>query len=81
MLNFYYTPTACSTASYIALEESGTLYEAHRVKLYTLEAEKFREINSKGTVLALNINGITFTENVAILMYLARRFPDAQQIL
>jgi glutathione S-transferase len=78
MLNFYYTPTACSTASHIALEESGAPYEANRVKLYTPEAAAFYEINPKGTVPALKADGVVVTENVAILMYIARKFPEAR---
>lgn len=79
MMTFFYSPGACSTASHIALEESGAPYEPRRVTLHDpRDPDQFRKINPKGTVPALNVDGTILTENVAILTYVARVFPEAR---
>ncbi len=79
MLTLYYTPTACSTASHVALEEAGADYHAERIKLYRPEEqEKYRSINPKGTVPALSIDGRILTENTAILTYVGTTYPEAR---
>jgi glutathione S-transferase len=79
MLRLYYSPGACSMASHIALEETGTVYEAKPVRLAKGEqlTAEYRKINPRGKVPALEVDGRVLTENVAIMSYLAERFPDA----
>lgn len=79
MLTFYYSPGACSLASHIALEETGTAYEAQPILLAKGEhkAESYLKINPRGKVPALRTDGSVITENTAILTYLAKSFPAA----
>ncbi|MBI1776433.1 MAG: glutathione S-transferase N-terminal domain-containing protein [Proteobacteria bacterium] len=79
MLRLYYSPGACSMASHIALEESGAEYEATPVLLAKGEqlTAAYRRINPRGKVPALAVDGEVLTENLAIMTYLALRFPDA----
>jgi glutathione S-transferase len=79
MLTLYYSPGACSLASHITLEETGAGYEAQQVLLAKGEnkADAYLKINSRGKVPALRVDNDVITENVAILSYLARRFPQA----
>ena len=78
-LIFFYTPTSCSLASHIALEEAGAVFKRHRVRLHTPEGvDDYRRINPGGSVPALSIDGIIIPENVAILTWAARAFPQAR---
>ena len=81
MLTLYYAPGACSMASHIALEETGQPYTATPVALAQgehLKPEYLNNVNSRGKVPALKTDDGILTENVAILTYLARSFPDAK---
>lgn len=78
-LDFYYATTTCALASHIALEETGAPFEAHFVKLHRdAERAAFREIVPSGKVPALRVDGIVLTENLAILAFLARTFPESR---
>jgi len=79
MLTLYYAPGACSMASHIALEETGAPYEAKPVNLMQgehLKPEYMNAVNPRAKVPALKTDDGILTENVAILNYLARTFPD-----
>lgn len=77
-LDFYYTTTTCALASHIGLEETGAPFHAHFVKLHREEGRTaYREVVPTGKVPALVVDGAVITENVAILSYLARAFPEA----
>src|SRR5437879_3625560 len=81
MLTLYYAPGACSMASHIALEETGTPYETKVVGLAQGEQTKpeyLNSVNPRGKVPALKTDDGILTENVGILTYLARTFPDAK---
>ena len=81
MLTLYYAPGACSMASHIALEETGVPYEAKPVSLATgehLKDEYLNNVNPRGKVPALRTDEGVLTENVAIITYLARAFPQAK---
>ncbi len=80
MLTLYYSPGACSMASHITLEESGAKYEPSQVLLAKGEnkTESYLKINPRGKVPALRADDSIITENVAIMTYVARRFPDAR---
>jgi glutathione S-transferase len=78
-LELYYTTTTCSLASHLALEEAGADFAAHFVKLYKPEGrDAYLRINPSGKVPALSIDGVMITENVAILNFAARAFPNAR---
>src|SRR3954453_22508951 len=81
MLTLYYAPGACSMASHIALEETGAPYQTQIVGLAQGEQTKpeyLNGVNPRGKVPALKTDDGILTENVAILTYLARTFPDAK---
>ncbi|HYB08298.1 MAG TPA: glutathione S-transferase N-terminal domain-containing protein [Alphaproteobacteria bacterium] len=80
MLTLYYSPGACSLASHIALEETRTPYEPRPILIAKGEqrSEAYLKINPRGRVPALGIDGKILTENVAILTYVAKCFPEAR---
>src|SRR5438874_10295122 len=81
MLTLYYAPGACSMASHIAIEETGAPYKTKLVNLARGEQTKpeyQNSVNPRGKVPALRTDDGVLTENVAILTYLARTFPDAK---
>lgn len=80
MLILYCWPGASSVVPHIALEEIGAPYERQLVNLAQGEhkSSTYLKINRHGKVPALAVDGMVITENVAILTYLARRFPETQ---
>ena len=80
MLTLYYSPGACSMASHITIEETGAPYEAKPILLAKGEQKtpEYLAINPRGKVPALRVDDQVLTENVAILYYLAKRFPEAK---
>jgi glutathione S-transferase len=78
MLTLFFCPGACSLASHIGLEETGTPYEAKPILLPKGQqrTEDYLKINPRGKVPALSVDGKILVENTAILTYLARRFPE-----
>ena len=78
-MKLYYAPGACSLSCHIALLESGLEFDLERVDLkskVTEFARDFNAINSKGYVPALVLDdGEVITENVAVLDWVATRFP------
>jgi glutathione S-transferase len=80
MLILYYSPGASPIIPHITLEEIGTPYERKLVNLANGEhkSDAYLQINPRGKVPTLSIDGNLLTENVAILTFLAKRFPDAR---
>ncbi|WP_199100883.1 glutathione S-transferase N-terminal domain-containing protein [Dyella sp. ASV21] len=77
-MKLYYLPGACSLADHIVLEWIGAPYEAHRVPREGLRSPEYLRINPAGVVPALaEDDGWVLTENVAILNYLADKYPQA----
>ncbi|MFM9883829.1 MAG: glutathione S-transferase family protein [Burkholderiales bacterium] len=79
-LTLYYAPVACSLVPLISLHEAGAQFDVHPVSLKNGEQKKpeYLKVNPKGKVPALSVDGDILTENVAILSFLARSFPDAK---
>jgi glutathione S-transferase len=80
MLTLYFCPGACSTAAHIALEETGAPYQGTPVLIPKGEhqTEAYAAVNPRHQVPALSVDGKVITECVAILAYVARRYPKAQ---
>ena len=78
MLTLYFCPGACSTASHMALEETGAQYGEKPIFLPKGEqkTETYLKINPRGKVPALEVDGKILTENTAILCYLAKTCPE-----
>jgi glutathione S-transferase len=78
-MKLFYCPFACSLADHIALEEAGIDFERERVDLktkMTATGRNYNELTSKGYVPALQLDdGEILTENVAILDWIASRYP------
>jgi glutathione S-transferase len=80
-MKLYHSPGACSMACHIALLDAGADFEAIRVLLAEGEhrSPAYRAINPRGLVPVLEIEGgQRITEAAAILLHIARRFPDAR---
>lgn len=78
-MKLYYAPGACSLADHIALHEAGAAFEVERVDIRrktTADGGDFRRISPKGYVPVLILeDGQALTENIAVLDWLAARFP------
>ena len=79
MLTLFYSPGACSLASHIALEEIGTPFETVRTVIAegATRTREYLALNPRAVVPTLRDHDFVLTESMAILLYLARRFPAA----
>jgi glutathione S-transferase len=77
MMQLYYLPGACSLADHIVLEWTGAPYDAVAMTPRGLRAPEFLALNPCATVPLLRDGDLLLTENVAVLHYLAERFPEA----
>lgn len=79
ILILYYWPGSSSAVPHIVLEEIGAPYERRLVNFAQGEhkSDGYLKINPRGKVPALAVDGAVLTENVAILTYLAKLFPQA----
>jgi glutathione S-transferase len=75
MLKLHYLPGACSLADHIVLEWIGQPYETSLVPRGEPRTPAFLAMSPSGQVPVLEEDGWSLTENVAILNYLADRFP------
>ena len=80
MLTLYYSPGTCSLAPHIALEEAGATYALQLVSIPKREQQdpEYLNVNPRGKIPALRTDDGVLTENVAILTYIARTFPQAR---
>lgn len=74
----YSAPGTCGRVSAIVLEEIELPFETRVIRFLKGEHKSpgFKKKNPKGKVPALEIDGAVLTENVAIIRYLAARFPE-----
>jgi glutathione S-transferase len=81
-MKLFTRPGTCSLAADIALREAGIAFDLVKVSRHTgktSEGVDFTEINSKGYVPALLLDGgELLTENAALLQYIADLNPAAQ---
>jgi glutathione S-transferase len=82
-MKLYYAPGACSLADHIALLEVGAKFEAEAVDIKTkntASGENFLTINPKGYVPALVLDDCEIlTESIAVLDYIAERYPQLRR--
>ncbi len=78
-MQLYYAPGTISIAVAIALQEAGLEYEAIRLDFASGEQTKpgYAQINPKGRVPALIVDGGILTETGALLDYVAAVAPEA----
>ncbi|CUH43722.1 glutathione S-transferase family protein [Ruegeria atlantica] len=81
-MQLYYAPHTISIAVAIALEEAGLDYEAVRLDFAEGDQTKpaYKQINPKGRVPALAVDGGILTETGALLEYIATVAPDANLV-
>ena len=79
-IKLYMAPGTCARVVAVALEEAGATFETVLVRFMKGEhrSPEYLALNPKGKVPTLLIDGLALTENVAIALYLAERFPDKQ---
>lgn len=78
-MQLYYAPNTISVAVAITLEEAGLEYQPVRIDFASAEQTKpgYRQINPKGRVPALVVDGGILTETGALLEYIAAKAPEA----
>ncbi len=78
-LKLAYCPTACSMAPYILLKEASADFETMDINLGKGEhlTPEYLRINPKGKVPALIVDGKPLTENLAIQLWIAQAYPQA----
>jgi glutathione S-transferase len=76
MFDLYWKPETVADVPLTALRLTGAPHRVLTVGEDVTEAE-YREINPSGTVPSLVEGELVLFESIAILMYLADRFPDA----
>jgi len=79
-LQLFYAPQTCATVPFITLTEAGAAFEVINVNSRSgdLKKPEFLKLNPKHKVPVLVIDGEPLTENVAIQIWIARQFPQAQ---
>jgi glutathione S-transferase len=67
-------------AAHIALEEAGATFSTRMFAVHKGEtqSEEYRAINPRARVPALHVDGALLTETSAILVYIARLYPEAE---
>jgi glutathione S-transferase len=78
-LTLYFAPRTSSRVALIALEQTGAAFEVSLVKMMAGEHKSpaYLALNPSGKVPLLKVDGQPLTENLAILLFLARTYPQA----
>ncbi|WP_420863997.1 glutathione S-transferase family protein [Algirhabdus cladophorae] len=78
-LELFVAPGSCARVPTIALEEIGVKFDTTLVRtaIGQQKSAEFLAVNPKGKVPVLVVNGVPLTENVAILSWLNKSYPDA----
>ena len=78
-VTLYHSPNTRSTGALILLEELGAPYGLHVLNMKAGEQRQpaYLAINPMGKVPAVTDRGAVVTEQVAVFLYLADRFPQA----
>lgn len=79
MLTLHYAPGTCALAVHLALEYAAADYHIERVDFASKaqRSEAFLRINPNGRVPTLVTEQGALTETLALLLYVAQRFPQA----
>ena len=79
-LTLYYAPRTCALVPYVTLTEAGADFDVQNLNSRSgeLRTPAFLKLNPKHKVPVLMIDGEPLTENIAIQIWIARRFPHAK---
>lgn len=79
-LKLYFAPNSSCLAPLVALEEIDIPYALHRLDLAAGDQRKpgYLKVNPRGRVPTLAVDGQSVTEVLAILTYLAHRYPHSE---
>ena len=79
-MQLYYAVGSCAFASLVCLCEAEADFSAKRVVLAEGEQDSdwFRALSSRGRVPVLAVEGHVITETIAILSYIANRYPNGK---
>src|SRR4051812_38566099 len=79
-LQLYFAPNSSALAPLVALEEIEIPYALQRLDLAAGDQRKpeYLKVNPRGRVPALVVDGQPVTEVLAILTYLAYRYPHSE---
>jgi glutathione S-transferase len=79
-LTLYYAPMTCALVPYVTLTEAGAEFDVQNVNSRSgqLRSPEFLALNPKHKVPVLVIDGEPLTENLALEIWIARRFPKAR---
>lgn len=79
-LTLYYAPMTCALVPFVTLTEAGAEFEVRNMNSRSgqLKTPEFLAINPKHKVPVLVIDGEPLTENLALQLWIARRFPHAK---
>lgn len=79
-LTLYYAPMTCALVPYVTLTEAGAEFDVQNVNSRSgqLRSPEFLALNPKHKVPVLVIDGEPLTENLALQIWIARRFPKAR---
>lgn len=82
MLRLYFTPGTISLASQITLEEAGAEYQQLKIDFSTVEQNSadYVALNPRARVPLLATDEGNISETLAILLYIAQRFPEANLV-
>jgi glutathione S-transferase len=80
MLTLYYAPMTCALVPYVSLAETGADFQVQNVNTRSGQnhSPEFLRVNPKHKVPVLVIDGEALTENVAIQIWIARKYPAAR---
>lgn len=79
-ITLYYYPGTCSRGPMVGLEEAAASYNMELV-VYVRGDNKspaYLQLNPNGKVPTMVADGVSITETSAMMVYLARAFPDAK---
>ncbi len=79
-LTLCYAPMTCALVPYVTLTEAGADFDVQNLNSRSgqLRTPEFLKLNPKHKVPVLMIDGEPLTENIAIQIWIARRFPHAK---
>jgi glutathione S-transferase len=78
-ITLYFAPNSSAFAPLVALEEAGADFHAERISIADGEQHlpRYRAVNPRGRVPTLVVDGTPIPEVVAILDWIAERYPAA----